>query len=628
MKIAILDLSRADSVSLDAWLDDRECLVLSVRPLADVAGRAASVRQLTPYESVADEHLALFRPLFTAGQADAGPRLPGAVISAVATIDHVVYVASRAAYPLLRDLEELSEGRTIDGIELVTDAPRSGRFFQACRAFARSKGIKLRVVSASPKGDVPERISSAIEDCAERIHFGAPAALNSARAFLKRHAAGGRLWPRRDAGAEGSAAQRSDNLHAAMLIYHTKSWRYVLPLRTALLAAGHDVTLISTRVESDRVLRAAGVPFTTIPNSLPSLRFYKTVSEYFEKLPLDAADPVSQRLVAEGGALRRVVVALAVHASQIYRELGARLPAIFRRQKTNVVFGTDSGSVAGRCLYRTAEQMGIASVFLQHGALLVSHGVAEYFTASHKLVWGASSRDSLIKAGVGHPELIESIGSPFLEQHFATVAANAATDSDNDSSPGPVLIAFSVPGGFLDDSGFLQAAREVMHAARALPHVPFVIKPHPGDRSTVWEDLLAAGPAPNVSIQRGTDTYELLHRCRVLVTMFSTVGAEAIYLGKPVVSVDLEHARLETDYLAAGAAYVVDDPETLAPLLERLLSAAPGSDSLADARARFGQAFLHSEARPAAERITEYVERVVLGASNDPRGAAAVAPAL
>jgi len=118
-------------------------------------------------------------------------------------------------------------------------------------------------------------------------------------------------------------------------------------------------------------------------------------------------------------------------------------------------------------------------------------------------------------------------------------------------------------------------------------------------------------PLSNVELARAADTYDLMKHCRLLLTMFSTAGAEAIYLGKPVVSIDLEHADLGTDFLSAGAAYVVDREGQLAPLLEQLLSGAPGSDPLEETRRRFAEAFLHCEEVPAAQRIVRRIEQFV-----------------
>ena len=70
-----------------------------------------------------------------------------------------------------------------------------------------------------------------------------------------------------------------------MLVYHPKAWRYLLPIREALLAAGHDVLLVSPRHECDMALAKAGVDYVSIRRHLPHAKLRREVAAYFARLP-------------------------------------------------------------------------------------------------------------------------------------------------------------------------------------------------------------------------------------------------------------------------------------------------------------------------------------------------------
>jgi Capsule polysaccharide biosynthesis protein len=312
--------------------------------------------------------------------------------------------------------------------------------------------------------------------------------------------------------------------------------------------------------------------------------------------------------------IRSVFKRQAMSMTPIYADLAAQLPAIFAKERINLVLGTDSGSVAGRCLFRTAERMAIHTAFVQHGAFVQVPSVAHYFTNARLLLWGASSRDTLLRSGVSQPERITSIGSAFEEETLkATAKQSNASAVTNQTSM--VLVTFGVPGNLVGEGPFLKAATEVIHAAEQLPHIQFVIKPHPGDKTNLWEKNAREQTLQNVTIRRDADTYALMRSCRVLVTMLSTTGAEAIYLGKPVISVNLDHLPTGLDYIAFGAAYRIDQPRTLSALLRSLIEGPRDADPLAEVRRDFAKHFLYREERPAAERIVNYLECLTSGSS-------------
>jgi hypothetical protein len=570
---------------------------------------------LTNYETIAEKHLGLCEPLLRRGSHNEGPRLPGAEVSFIAAADFALFMESRSHVTLLWDLERLYRENQISHIEFVTDLADEGSYESTVRAFARSYHLSYRVITLrSPRLGAIKSLSSAINFLANKLHPHGAAYTAYGRAFVRhRMFTSMRQQTVEDALGNSVPPRR---LRVAMLFFDPKSGRHLFPIREQLLEDGHEVLLISPRLETDKVLQAAGLPFISLRPTLPRAPFLRDVERYMQSLEL-ATHHLSKRInSALDDSFRFVFTRQAMSMIRIYCDLAAQLPAIFAQRGINLVVGTDTGSLAGRCYFRTAERMAIPTVFVQHGAFVQARAVATYFTDAQLLVWGASSRDTLVRSGVSRPERITCIGSAFEEETLGAAAkqSKAATSVVNKATF-MVLVTFGVPGNLVEEGPFLKAAMEVIHAAEQLPNVEFVIKPHPGDKSRLWEKNTSEHGLRNVTIRPNADTYDLMRSCRVLVTMLSTTGAEAVYLGKPVVSVNLDHLPSGLDYIAFGAAYRIDQPKTLGALLRSLIDAPRDTDQLAEIRRNFAKHFLYREDRPAAERIVNYLECLIFGKS-------------
>ena len=121
-------------------------------------------------------------------------------------------------------------------------------------------------------------------------------------------------------------------------------------------------------------------------------------------IPLNPPDAELTRLARVDGPLRQLLCQLGRSLFETYANIAVRLPALFCDRHVDVVLGTDCGSVAGRSFFRTAERLGIASVFVQHGTLHGGMGTPQYFTDAKRLVWGDSAHDILLTADLRNPE--------------------------------------------------------------------------------------------------------------------------------------------------------------------------------------------------------------------------------
>jgi hypothetical protein len=619
MKLIVLSVGKVPPGSLSRWSRDPDCVIVTTTAVPeDGEDWVRPPISMTPKVSLCERQTQLFEPWFDASSSNVGFRLPGAKIGFIEAVNSQLFFQIWNCLGLLLDLEPIVQKQRIDRIEFVTNGAQHGRWETVVKAFAAAHGLPRRTIVIADAGEsLSLRSLRRLRSWMAQSPTAIPALVRLVREHIVRPDRDAPPVPAEKSPRHAVGSLNSDDgsrcLHAAMLVYVPKSWRYLLPIRSALLDSGHQVSMFSPRRATDRALQETGCPYTSLRLRPDGLRFHRVARECLTRFPLNPPDVELTRLARANGPLRRLLWEFGRGLIEDYANVAVRLPGLFSDRKIDVVLGTDCGSVAGRSFFRTAERLGIASVFVQHGALHGGMGTPEYFTDAKRLVWGVSARDLLLKVGLRNPEATVVIGSPCHEQLLMPreTSAPRADRPDHDSRD-MILVTFGVPGNFIAEASFARAASEVFAAAARLPNVGFVIRPHPSDRAAVWKDLISEYRLPNVTLHRNGDTYALIHECRVLVTMASTTGAEAIFLGKPVVAVNLERQETELDYIGAGAAYLASEPGELHAILKSVLSAPAGTDQLVEARRAFAEQFLHVEPRPAAERIVEYLRELVI----------------
>lgn len=602
-RLAVVAASPAGAKGLGRWREEAACQTLLLDPLpgesADGWKNEPIVATNHARYAAASRHFALCAPLFELGARNDGPHLPDFDLSFVACADFALASESRQLTPLWLDLTRLAKRLPVETIELVA-APSTPSWLDAlCRAFARVHGLGYRALTLGAEDTPRARRRLGLADLRLWAHSWLacwrPRALFASAAYADPHPASVRQ-------------PADDELTVGLLVYHPKAWSDLLPVREALLEAGHRVVLISPRRATDRPLAERGLSFYRAHPRWPGWRLLRRLRALFAELPLPADGELAP-LTAAGGPLRRRLLDLALLNSPIYAGMAYALPRIDRRERFDLVLTTDSGSVAGRCWTRWAQRRGLPAAFLQHGGFSRAPHNRHYFVGQTLLVWGPTSAERLCAVGVEHTSRIEIVGSPRLESKIFGDSASGSSESLPEGLPASpfVLVTFGIPGGFMSKGAFARAADEVLNAAEAHPRLTFAVKPHPGDATDTWERRIGARRTSNVLILR-SDTYELMRHCLALITMASTTGAEATLLDKPVIAVGLGDDRVESDYVEAGAAYDVGEPGELAAVLGHVVDAPAGGDRLAAARRRFARDFLHVADEPAASRIAGRLE--------------------
>jgi hypothetical protein len=264
----------------------------------------------------------------------------------------------------------------------------------------------------------------------------------------------------------------------------------------------------------------------------------------------------------------------AIHLLDVARAI-ASLERIFRKMGIRLVVINQDSLRGGAVAALVARRLGIPSVVLQHGV------PAEFFPlkADRMFFWGAYGVDFYKKQGVDEARLAVT-GHPTAEvptpastgralgprgskpdvpdrdhRHLVTYVGQPYTGLNPIHPPhGPSCHRFC----FAEE-------------ARRHPADLFLIRPHTlEDPSAIraWADALEL---PNLRVYRSQGLADLLRRSRVIVLHNSTVGLEALLLGKRILMVNFTGMPDAVPYGDSPNCAAAYSPEAFSELLDREL---------------------------------------------------------
>ncbi|MDA2915368.1 hypothetical protein MYX64_00725 [Nitrospinae bacterium AH_259_B05_G02_I21] len=179
-------------------------------------------------------------------------------------------------------------------------------------------------------------------------------------------------------------------------------------------------------------------------------------------------------------------------------------------------------------------------------------------------------------------------------------------------SPERPVVLFCPPRGFatVDRATIGPYLESLLQARDSLPSVQWVLKAPPGVPKAWYERALAARGMGDVVV---TDEmlYEWMAVSDVVVTAPSTIGLEAILMGRPFINLYLDYYPKTQSYAAAGVALDVDTPMGLAGALERLLTDEALRSALGECQDQYRYKNAASHDGWAADRVAETLQSLL-----------------
>ncbi|MCB0807385.1 MAG: CDP-glycerol glycerophosphotransferase family protein [Bacteroidales bacterium] len=253
----------------------------------------------------------------------------------------------------------------------------------------------------------------------------------------------------------------------------------------------------------------------------------------------------------------------------------------YRRFLQNLKFKSittiDENSARIKSILDAAKYHGIKTIGIQHGTIHELHP-AYLFTntdnelsipCDHTMVWGDHwanfleqtgnyPKSSLITTGQIRTDIIPKL----IETKGLTIPG-----IENDKK---IIVFASQPQR--DPVIRKKAAWDVFTAVKDMQDIQLILKLHPAEKNdeNYYREIAKEAQCKNYRIIHKVDLYLLISLSDVMVTCFSTVGAETVYFNKPLIILD--HLRQDIQgYHKAGIAKQATNAEELQNLLSGFL---------------------------------------------------------
>ncbi|MEQ8907572.1 MAG: CDP-glycerol glycerophosphotransferase family protein [Vicingaceae bacterium] len=116
-----------------------------------------------------------------------------------------------------------------------------------------------------------------------------------------------------------------------------------------------------------------------------------------------------------------------------------------------------------------------------------------------------------------------------------------------------------------------QQLNDFLQVVKKMPEVQFVIKPHPNESDiTTYKQIADQSDFHNLEVQEG-NLYQLIAKSSLVITYYSTVGIEAIYFNKPLVTLDYQEFDLQS-FLKAGVSFNAHNEKELHQICQAILN--------------------------------------------------------
>jgi len=266
-------------------------------------------------------------------------------------------------------------------------------------------------------------------------------------------------------------------------------------------------------------------------------------------------------------------------ASRLYLFKNLAYQRYFASQNFRTISTIDENSPAVRSILDAGRSHNIRTIGIQHGNIHELHPAYRFtkndiqrnLICDSTIVWGEYWKeflnkvsgypiDRLFTAGQSRTDII-----PVLLKHREKLIAQSGL-------PKKEIVVFASQ---LQQDPLLRerAAFDVFESVKEMTDVHLVVKLHPSESGDpeYYHRIAAQAQCSNYTITSSIDLYQLIASCKLLITCFSTVGAEAVYFSKPLIILD----HLEQDiqgYISQNVAFKATGWQEMKSLIERILS--------------------------------------------------------
>ncbi|MBU0980249.1 MAG: UDP-N-acetylglucosamine 2-epimerase [Nanoarchaeota archaeon] len=252
----------------------------------------------------------------------------------------------------------------------------------------------------------------------------------------------------------------------------------------------------------------------------------------------------------------------------MHRVIGRMLDKVKPRA---IFFSAETGDY-GKIIFHLAAKRGIPVIAMQHGVLNLDIRCFREKDDGCPLpsvtaVYGQMDKDFLVKEGNYEPSTVMPIGS----QRFDVIAFSDKLYDKKEirkdlglTQKKTVFIATQPIPELEIRYGFI---REACNVLKELP-VDVIIKVHPTEEEEPYRKLAKEIGIKRCIVTKSYDSYKAMYASDLVIIATSTIGLEAMIMGKPVMVVNFTGKPDEVPYALEGAALAARTPKEVKQRLE------------------------------------------------------------
>jgi hypothetical protein len=254
----------------------------------------------------------------------------------------------------------------------------------------------------------------------------------------------------------------------------------------------------------------------------------------------------------------------------------AALEELLEAVKPRVLVSLTERNALVNLAFRMADARGIPTLAVESHDMIWDSPLFCGLAADKLAVSGAYSENIYAKNGVPRGKLVIT-GQPSFDRlaryrEGATYGATYKEPVKRATDERLLVVITQPPDVALTEETRREMLRGAFLAGTQIPRLRVLVKPHPrddlGDLRLVLEEL---GAPREALLPKKLDLYELLASADVILTAFSTVGVEAIMLGRPVVVFKNDERPAILPYVDSEAVLRAADAREIAQQAKRVL---------------------------------------------------------
>ena len=280
----------------------------------------------------------------------------------------------------------------------------------------------------------------------------------------------------------------------------------------------------------------------------------------------------------------------------------------FSRESPTVMVTGNGRDWRARLVSEVIEKRGGQTVAVQDGVYYGGHPAHRCAAKAWNVVGGNVTRRCMVERGTPD-ERVLALGVPRYDRLIREKRKERAMVFRDLGLREDARLVLIATDHTVEIEGKRREVEAILRAAEEIAGAEVVFKLHPSEHDgIVARTVEAAGKSARFPIVQHYPIWDLLAAADVVVTRYSSAGAEAAALGKMVILLDLNGSSDYFSYVREGMAAGIYKSDDLAPMLRRLLE----DQSLIHEMRRNGKRFLEEYLGPmdgrAAERTAAFVE--------------------